>query len=254
MSKLLLLILALFSVNICLAQKLSVPLKNVHYYTPSSNRWVSEVTVTADSITFFKSKSSNTEDHHSFKIVSEEKKGDYFLIYIKSARRPVFDVFALRFAKNDYLYVWSDLTDRYKSLDEIKSAFPDTSFSGKYFSTWYAKQKFDQLIKYPDLLDADKPMVQKVTDEWVSQLKQNANQTRPDDMYGAGRGIDMLAKVLVNNHLSPMASLTDANKKMVEYNIKIPYIPIKRTPRPIRLDTGKTKNENIVIGAPTGNH
>jgi len=227
------LLLFVFLVNYCSAQ----PPATFTYYTVASNRWVAEVTLTKDSLFKRQTKAAGVKDDERYAIVGKETKGAYTFVYTKKTppvlKAPAGMNLPIRTWGIEHiaLFVFSVSADKEKmqllqefdhaSIEAAKSADANNEIADKYFTTWYSKSALAKFTQYPDLVDADKATVQKVLDDLMSNLSQNKVKIKNTRYWSMQYN---LSGVLIGNHLSPMASIADLDKKTTEYNIKIPAI------------------------------
>ncbi|OKS86729.1 hypothetical protein [Mucilaginibacter polytrichastri] len=240
------LLLTVFGVNNCTAQNKISTIKNVDYFTTGSNKRIAEIKKTEDSLFITQKMAGNIVKNEHYGIADEERIGKYYLVYIKrkppvwvgashkelthSKPLPVFGLIVFYFSNDKKEIFVLQESKLYDSLNDIKATNASSNFDGKYFYSWYSKKAFESYQQYPDLIAADQVTVQKIIDNWVSEMESNKAKilnTQDADIYGAGHALDNLTKVLINNRVNPIASISELDKKAVQYHIVIPTLPVE---------------------------
>jgi hypothetical protein len=260
--------LTVFITNYCLAQKYD-ELKNIAYYSVASARWAKHINITGDSIIINSHRGIGVKDEKRYEIAAEEKKGAYYFIYIKNEPHkltvvgsshpayllpPYYGLFVLSFSKNkDELMVLSEF-GHYQQIADIKAANDTVKFEDAYFDKWYSERAFATYTAYPDIATADKATIQKVTDNWIAELTGYHYKMITSKRYDLYRinGQNILSQALIGQHLSPIGTLTDLDKKTTEYHISLPQTSQfgdQRIPpyKPVKPNSG------IIIDGPVGN-
>jgi hypothetical protein len=248
MKKQWLLVLIVFVVHHCLAQKNAASLKNITYYSASPDNWVAEIRLTEDSLFFIKAKALATKDGERYEIAEEEVRGNYFLIYVKSHPHvlnnrvipPRFGVLTVYFSKGkDKMFMMRGAA--YTTLEKVKDANATTQLESLNYHTWYSEPVFSVFTNYPDLKDADKATMQKVVDNFLDELKQNNDKFQSIRLFYIRDSFiqEYLTTALINNHLNPLTNTADIYNKLTEYHIPIP----PQLPGP-----------KIIIDEPIGNY
>jgi hypothetical protein len=243
---LLLIFTALITIHLC-AQTSANLLKDNSYCSISPNGPVMILHATNDSLIINYKKEMAVTGQDRFQITRQESRGEYTLVYVKMdpasmmligpsgsahLRQPLFGVFVFRFEKDDNkLLVLHDgrlwLTEK-----EAKNTYAQLRLPYEYFNTWYLEARFERFTRYPDFRNADEPTVQKVALFWIKKIQEHREKklnTQNTDRNGADYGRDNLTKVLVNNHLSPLATPSDFDAKLKQYHLNL--IPTNQLPQ-----------------------
>ena len=253
------LFIIILTVNNCLAQKTINMLKNTNYLCVSSNRKIAEMEKTKDSISIVTKLNNHIIYKKQYQIVYEEERSQYSLIYVKKTgmekSRNTFGVFVFDFSKNkDKLRALQDVETKYLTLEAVKADYLHAEFESKYFYTWYNNEIFKTFLNYPDLINADKNTIKDIVDKWVKELRESTSKvqnTNNNELYSAQIGQDILTKILISLNINPLESISDLNKKAVQYEISIPQIQILHKKVIATENTGNSKG--IHINAPQSN-
>ena len=158
----------------------------------------------------------------------------------------LYGVFVFRFEKEDnHLMVLHD-GRLWLTANEAANTYAAIRLSGEYFNMWYLSDRFDRFEQYPSLNNADSAKVQKVALDWIKKITEHRAKkfnTYNTDRVGADYGRDNLTKVLINNHLSPLAKPGDFNKMLKQYHFNlIPEL------RPALRDSTSRRRQQISAG------
>jgi hypothetical protein len=244
----------------CRAQDIDTLLKHKRYNAINSNNYVQEMRQVGDSIIVTFKKDSVFKGKDIYQVTHLIPRGEYTVALIKMSplstsiitpkgrqniNIPLYGVFVFRFEKdNTRLLVLHDgrlwLTER-----EAADAYAAIRLSGEYFNTWYVSGNFARFVRYPNFTDADSLTVEKVALDWLKKLEIHRDKklnTYTPDRTGADYGRDNFTKVLVNNHLNPMAVPADFDKMLKKYHLmlmpKNGHLPIDSTAS--KRNAGKT--------------
>jgi hypothetical protein len=252
----------------CSFKKGDFMLKHVDYYTVAPNYRVANIRTTEKLLSISYKKADKIEKEEEYQIVDEGKKEGYFLIYIKrdvpeypaptkNMETPsLFGSFVFAFSKDQsQLMVLHENKLWYSTLEEAKIASSNIAFESKHFNTWYAEPDFLSFAKFPSIDSADKSTIQQVSSSLIMDMESDRDRmknTKRADIYGGEFLQNSLTKVLVANHLNPMVTISDLDKKVAEYHIAIPSLrQLKNTNvKPLRSGT---RDSNTVINQPKTN-
>jgi hypothetical protein len=242
-----------------LAQTPDSLLKGKHYNAIAANERVQEMSATGDSIIVSFKKDSVITGKDFYRIISVQPRGDYAVVIVKmdpssltlvspKGRRSLsvsfFGVFVFHFEiEGSRLLVLHD-GRLWLTASEAANTYAAIRLSGEYFNIWYEKERFDRFVHYPSLNDADSTTVQKVALDWIKKIMEHRGKkfnTYNTDRAGADYARDNFTKVLVNNHLSPLATPGDFNKKLKQYHLNL--IPERQLP--LTDSTSRHQNHNI---------
>ena len=136
----------------------------------------------------------------------------------------LYGAFVFRFEKEDsHLMVLHD-GRLWLTANAAANTYAAIRFSGEYFNMWYAADRFARFEQYPSLNNADTAKVEKVALDWIKKITEHRAKkinTYNTDRTGADYGRDNLTKVLINNHLSPLATPDDFNRMLKQYHLSL---------------------------------
>jgi hypothetical protein len=238
------LIMLMIMATLSCAQSPDTVLKNKRYNAISATGRLQELSATGDSLIVTYSKDGVLEGKDTYQIIKVVPRGVYSLVIVKmdassftlvtpKGRRrlniPLFGAFVFRFEKEDsHLMVLHD-GRLWLTAKEAGDTYAAIRLSGEYFNMWYVTDRFARFVQYPSLNDADSLKVEKVALDWIKKLMEHRAKklsTYNTDRSGADYGRDNLTKVLVNNHLSPLATPADFNIKLKQYHLNL--VPTSR--------------------------
>ena len=227
---------ALFFIG-CKGQEKTDTINNITYYTPSSARWISEFKLRGDSLTISKSRDGGISDIMHYKIVGKEIVDEHFILYTENMDyqsspnsapvvikkfEPYVEVLIINFPEQGKIMFVSKLNQPSRSLDEAKQAVKTINFNERYYTHWYTRTMLEAFLKYPELSNADETTTQKVADDYVNYVTQNANKIRASRASTSYQ--EPLSQVLIANHLNPLGTMEDIDKKMNKYRLRFPII------------------------------
>jgi hypothetical protein len=242
------------------AQKADSLLKHKRYNAIAANGFVQEIHAAGDSIVIAYKQDSVFKGRDVFGVVSVIPRGEYNVAIVKMApgsltlmtpngkrnvKMPLYGVFVFRFEKEDSRALLLHDGRLWLTANEAANAYAAIRLQGEYFNIWYSSDRFARFVNYPSLNDADSVTVEKVALDWIKKITEHRAKklnTYTTDRYGADYGRDNLTKVLVNNHLSPLGTPADFDRKLKQYHLKL--MPELKTPPndsiPGRQRQGKT--------------
>ena len=195
----------------------------LHYLTISSNRRISAIDITSDSLILRKDVRRPGFEVTRYKILETTQKDKYKLYYLKRATVPYSEYqkdIGLAFVRlspgKQRLYFLLEDRRWYSSVEACKAANAPDSLSDKYFFTYYAETDFQRFLTYPDVHQADTATMRQVKDDFFRMAyssKEKIRRTQQMDPYGGGHVQDMLDQVLIDHHLSPAATVGDLSPR-----------------------------------------
>ena len=218
--------------------------------------------ISGDSLFLNEKSTDNLIVKQRYEIAEEEKRKEYFLLYIKRALPPVKSrmtlpaakmcgLIVLQFSKGkEKLLVLKEDKLWYGSVEDCKRANSDSLFENKYFGTYYSEPVFTAFTRDKPLKDADKVTLQKLADDWKEEMKSNTGKiqnTQSADIYRTLFMQDNLTKVLVTHRLNPLVTITDFCNKLSENNIPVPVVsPLKnKQSNPLNSDSSHLKTPTL---------
>ena len=142
----------------------------------------------------------------------------------RSVKVALYGIFVFRFEKEDSRALVLHDGRLWLTANEAANTYAAIRLSGEYFNIWYSSDRFARFVNYPTLNDADSVMVEKVALDWIKKITEHRGKklnTYSTDRFGADYGRDNLTKVLVNNRLSPLATIADFDRKLKQYHLKL---------------------------------